>query len=417
MYLKHFNLARAPFDQLPDPEFLFLTEQHTEALARMSLALAINDSFTIVTGEVGSGKTTLVRKLLSDIDDNCVVAFVTHTKLTASELLQLILVEFGVRPFAMGKIELITELRRFIERQQAQGVRVVIVVDEAQNLGMDVLEELRLLTCLDDAERKALNIVLLGQPQLSRILQSPDLDQLRQRCRLQFHLKGLSRQETGEYMRHRLRIARGGEDAELFDDSAVSAVYWHTRGIPRLINTLCDTALMMAAVAERPTVATDSVEEAIGELGWSGMTTTPRAAASDDAAADASAMLIVWRGGELIARVALGQDSYVIGRGAGCSIRIRSRYLSRHHALLSFEGGRWFVTDLRSTNGVSVNGRKVRASLLNDGDMIEIGKHQLVFTLSAETADARLMHGAESIHAADDSVLIEDDDVAEGHGR
>lgn len=414
MYLRHFNLERAPFDQLPDPEFLFLTEQHTEALARMRFALAINDSFAIITGEVGSGKTTLLRKLLSDIDENCVTAFITHTKLSATELLQLILVEFGMRPFSMGKIELITELRQFVERQQAQGNRVVIVVDEAQNLGAEVLEELRLLTCLDDAEQKALNIVLLGQPQLSRIIHSPELDQLRQRCRLQFHLKGLSRQETGDYISHRLRIARGGE-ADLFDDEAVAAVYWYTRGIPRLINTLCDTALMMAAVAERPVVSKDSVEEAIAELGWSDTSARPQSLAAEEAG-QAPATLAVWRSGELIARIPLAQDSYVIGRAPGCSIMIRSRFLSRHHALISCDKGRWVVSDLRSTNGVSVNGRKIRSSQLSDGDTIDVGRHQLVFTLSDAGVGTGAGAGHGTAHPAEESVVIDTDEIAEGHG-
>jgi len=414
MYLKHFNLERAPFDQLPDPEFLFLTEQHTEALARMRFALAINDSFAIITGEVGSGKTTLLRKLLSDIDENCITAFITHTKLSATELLQLILVEFGTRPFSMGKIELITELRAFIERMQAEGSRVVIVVDEAQNLGAEVLEELRLLTCLDDAEQKALNIVLLGQPQLSRIIHSPELDQLRQRCRLQFHLKGLSRQETGDYIRHRLRIARG-EEADLFDESAVSTVYWYTRGIPRLINTLCDTALMMAAVAERPAVGKDSVEDAIAELGWSDTSARRQSRPGGDAG-KAPAVLDVWRSGELVASVPLAEESYVVGRAPGCNITIRSRFLSRHHALISFDKGYWAVSDLRSTNGVAVNGRKVRSSRLSDGDTIEIGRHQLVFKLSGSGAGADTGTGAKSAHPAEESVVIDTDEIAEGHG-
>jgi len=368
-----------PFDQLPDPEFLYLTEQHTEALSRMQLALAVNDSFAIVTGDIGSGKTTLVRKLLSDLGDECVAAFITHTRLTDIDLLQLILMEFGIKPFNMGKPEMITELQNFVRRQHEKDVRVVIVVDEAQNFTVGVLEELRLLTCMDTEYAKALNIILVGQPQLSETLQSPDLEQLRQRCRLRFHMNSLTEDETAAYIRHRLNVAAGGE-TEIFDEVAMLSVFENTRGIPRLINTICDTAMIMARVSNRETVSVESVEDAVNELDWSPQDHSTRTVVQDHLADKAKGHISVVRAGRVVDEHILSMPSYVVGRSEDCSIVIRSKFLSRHHALISNDSRGWSIADLNSTNGLQVNGRQVKMWRLKDGDVVDIGECQLRFT-------------------------------------
>lgn len=407
MYLKHFKLKKRPFDQLPNPDFLYLTEQHEEAFTRMRFSLAVDDSFTIITGEVGSGKTTLIRKLLSDISDECTPAFITHTRLSDIELLQLILVEFGIRPFSMGKVEMITELRQYIGQQHDIGRRVVIVVDEAQNLEVEILEELRLLTCLDSVDQKAVNIILIGQPQLSRILDSPDLEQLRQRCRLQFHLHGLSKEETEEYIRHRLTIAKGRK-IDLFDVDAAAAVFQHTRGVPRLVNTLCDTALMMARISERKLVSMDSIEDAVNELGWTAGGSGNGLMAQNDIAAGPVARLTVSQGSKFIGEFSLDHLSYIIGRGADCSIMIDSKFLSRHHAIVNCEGREWTIMDLNSTNGVSVNGRTVQSWRLRDGDKIDIGINQLKFILDDPTNRASTDDATDSELAMMETVVIDE---------
>lgn len=412
MYLKHFKLKRKPFDQLPNPDFLFLTEQHEEALTRMRLALAVDDSFAVVTGEVGSGKTTLVRKVLSDMGDECVTAFITHTRLSDIELLQFILVEFDIRPFDMGKTEMITVLRRFVSEQHANSRRVVIVVDEAQNLGIEVLEELRLLTCLDSEEAKALNIILVGQPQLSHTLQSADLDQLRQRCRLQFHLRGLSEEDTGKYIHHRMAVAKGKAVA-LFDESAVEIVYQQTQGVPRLINTLCDTALMMACIAGRKAITSDSMDEAIAELGWTPFGSGGRVAIHDEVTAGRAVMLTVKKGNELVSEHFLNLPSYIVGRADDCGINIKSKYLSRHHALISFDGGRWMISDLKSTNGIFVKGRAVQSWHLADGDVVDIGEHQLVFAMKS-VQPVEVAPGVDvSDFAMAETIVIDSDEFVE----
>lgn len=382
MYLDHFNLKRTPFDQLPDPDFLYLTDQHQEALARMQFALAINDSFTIITGEVGSGKTTLVRKLLSDLAKECTPAFITHTRLNDVELLQMILIELGVKPYKMGKTRMLMELQKIVKLEHEVGRRVIIVVDEAQNFSMSLLEELRLLTCMDSEKHKSLNIVLIGQPQLSRTLASPDLDQLRQRCRLRFHLDALSANETPEYVRHRLQIAEGDAD-QIFDDAALASIYGYTRGVPRLVNTLCDTAMIMAFIAKRERVTIDSIRDAVTELSWSQSTMQRDASEFDELGAESSGLLTIIEDGVIRGEHWLNRPTYVIGRSEDCSIVIHSKYLSRHHALLACDSTGWTVSDLNSTNGISVNDSSVRSSRLVNGDIVGIGPYQMRFTLNS----------------------------------
>ena len=342
MYLKHFKLERKPFDQLPDPDFLYLAEQHEEALSRMQFAVAINDSFTIITGEIGSGKTTLVRKLLSDLTDECTPAFITHTRLNAIELLQMILVQLGVKPFKMGKSEMLTELQGIVDSERDNGRRVVIVVDEGQNFSIELLEELRLLTCMDTNESKSINIVLMGQPQLSTTLRSPDLDQLRQRCRLRFHLNALSENETVEYIRHRLTVA-GGDPGAIFDGEALEAVYGFTRGIPRLINTICDTAMIMAFIGERDQVTMESIDDAVKELYWLDEPPTNDELVRDKLKPSVAAHLTILQNGRMYQEYVLDLPSYIIGRSDDCSIAIHSRYFSRHHSLLARDVEGWMI--------------------------------------------------------------------------
>lgn len=381
MYLKHFGLDRKPFEQLPDPEFLFLSEKHEAALTNIGLAVAIRDSFVVVTGEIGSGKTTLLHKFLNEELADAAVAYVTQTKLSAIELLQSILVEFGEDPFGKGKVELITMLKRFIERQHREGRRVVIVVDEAQNLSAGVLEELRLVTCVSPGTDSLINVVLVGQPQFNRMLDSPALVQLKQRCRLRYHLKGLTEEETRMYIEHRLAVA-GGSFSTIFDPELVHTIFQHSRGIPRLINMLCDTALIFAFVDKSPFVSADDIREAVTELGWteSGIRSLNEATepVAETAAQERLAVLLdVVNGMEY----PITEVICVIGRAPNCTVRIKHPALSRYHAMIKHVGDGWTVSDMKSMNGVFVNGRRVRAARLRHNDRLGIGEHNLVFRL------------------------------------
>lgn len=267
MYLDFFKLKEHPFQITPDSDFLYMSEAHSRAKAYMDYTIRNKDGFVVITGEVGAGKTTLIRKLLSEFDENVLVAKIFQTQLDEAEFLQAVLVEFGLNPFNAKKVELMDMLSTFLIDSFLQNKQLVLIVDEAQNLKPRVLEEIRMLSGLETQKQKILHVIIVGQPELNRTLDSPALEQLRQRIRLRFHISALSEAETKDYIAHRLFVA-AGENRHLFTDDAIPLIYQYSGGIPRLVNTLCDTAMMCAYVDDSPLVSVDSVKAAIEELQW-----------------------------------------------------------------------------------------------------------------------------------------------------
>jgi type II secretory pathway predicted ATPase ExeA len=378
MYLEQFHLTEKPFEQTLDSRFLYASEQHAYAIASIRFAVANRDPIVLVTGEIGSGKTTLLNRVLSELDKRVVVARINHTRLSAVELLQLILVEFGIDAFGKGKAELLTMIRRFVEQQAAAGRHVLIVIDEAQNLSPELLEELRLLTGIETERRKLLGVVLLGQPQLSQLLDAPELEQLGQRCRLRMHIDELTVEEVGAYLRHRMAVA-GGDYERAFAPGLEPLIHRHSRGLPRLINLLCDTALTACLVEAEPRVTAEVLEAVVRELRWAerGQGGGPRE--EPEEAEEASARIEISHRGHLIREVPLSGTRLMIGRDPACEIHVDDKFFSRQHAMLVFEEGRWVVVDIGSANGTWVNGRRVRRCVLTHGDEITIGKHRLTF--------------------------------------
>ena len=264
-YLDHFNLREQPFRLTPDPDFLYWSKQHARAKAYMESTIWLADGFVVITGEIGSGKTTLLQSFLSELDDNIVYAVVSQTQLTPTQFLQAVLTEFGFKPFDKRKVELLDMLNMFLIEQYSNGKKVVLIVDEAQNLMHRVLEEIRLMSGIETHKEKVLRIILAGQPELKDTLDSPGLKQLVQRVRLRFHIGPLDSREMREYINHRLTVA-GRADDELFEEDAFDIIQRYTGGVPRLINTLCDTALLCSFADEKPTVSGDDIMSAVGEL-------------------------------------------------------------------------------------------------------------------------------------------------------
>ena len=414
MYLEHFGLKSKPFEQLPDPAFMFLSEKHDTALTSIEFAFGIQDSFVVVTGEIGSGKTTLLHKFMAENLADAAVAYVTQTRLSDIELLQSILVEFGEAPFGKGKVELTTMLKRFINSQHQDGRRVVIVIDEAQNLTAAVLEELRLVTCVSPGTTRLVNVVLVGQPDFNRIIDSPALVQLRQRCRLRYHLKALTEEETRLYIEHRLTVA-GGSFSAIFDAGLVRMIFYYCRGIPRLINMLCDTAMIFAFVDKSPHVSADDIALAVDELGWSesgGQSPVGPGEASSQppAVQDSLAVLMDIKSGT---EYPITDGTCVIGRAMHCSVRIKHPALSRYHAMIRQVRNDWVITDIKSLNGVYLNGRRMHRARLRDKDRIGIGEHELIFLMKAPKSalDTTTEPPAETLRDRQVSV---DQDVTEG---
>ncbi len=246
MYAAHFGLREPPFAITPDPAYVYLSRHHQEALAHLLYGVGENGGFVQLTGEVGTGKTTLVRTLLEQRLDDVDVALCLNPRLTVEELLATVCDELGAAcPREHSTLKpLLDALNAHLLRAHAAGRRTVLILDEAQNLSREVLEQIRLLTNLETTKHKLLRIILVGQPELRALLARPDLRQLAQRITARYHLPPLDRRETAAYIGHRLRVAGGRED--LFTGGARRVVYHHSGGIPRLINILCDRALLGA---------------------------------------------------------------------------------------------------------------------------------------------------------------------------
>ncbi|MDH5648670.1 MAG: AAA family ATPase [Gammaproteobacteria bacterium] len=267
MYLQLFNLVDFPFQLTPDTDYLYLSNSHARAAAYMDYSVWNQEGFVVITGEVGVGKTLLVHKLLSELTSNVVVAKVFQTQLNEVEFLQAMLVEYGLNPFNAKKVELMDMLNTFLINCYGESKQAVLLVDDAQNLDFKVLEEIRMLSNLEIKNEKILHIILVGQPELARTLEQPELEQLMQRVRLRFHISPLTRAEAKDYILHRLRIAGSG-GREIFEEDTFDIIHKYSGGLPRLINTLCDTALTCAFADDNTSVTKEIVSTAISELQW-----------------------------------------------------------------------------------------------------------------------------------------------------
>ncbi|MBI3756381.1 MAG: AAA family ATPase [Deltaproteobacteria bacterium] len=266
MYEEFYGFRDRPFRLTPDPNYLFLSTNHQEALGHLLFGVKEGSGVVVITGEIGAGKTTLLRTLVRNLDDNTIIAYIFNPALSAIELLQTINTELGLPSSSTSKKELIDELNRFLLTQQAAGRRVVVIIDEAQDLEPSVLEQLRLLSNLETERDKLLEIMLVGQPELRDILARPELAQLDQRVTLRWHLGPLNRDETATYVRHRIRVAADGREPVQFTASALAAVYRLSGGIPRLINVLCHRALLIGYTREERQIDRPIMLQAAKEL-------------------------------------------------------------------------------------------------------------------------------------------------------
>lgn len=270
MYAKFFGLRQEPFSIAPDPRYLFMSERHREALAHLLYGLRGGGGFVLLTGEIGAGKTTVCRCFLEQIPKRCNVAYIFNPKLTVIELLRTVCEEFRI-PLDADRVrgdsvkEYLDPINEFLLKTHAVGQNNVLIIDEAQNLSSEVLEQLRLLTNLETSERKLLQIILIGQPELRDMLARPELEQLAQRVIARYHLKALTEGETVQYIRHRLGVA-GLSGMVPFDRAARRRIHELSRGVPRRINLLCDRSLLGAYAEGRSRVNREMVDRASAEV-------------------------------------------------------------------------------------------------------------------------------------------------------
>ena len=428
MYLEHFQLTELPFRLSPDPAFLYLSKHHARAKAYMESTIWFTDGFVVISGEIGSGKTTLIETFLRELEKDVVVAQVAQTQVSPIEFLQAVLVQFGFSPFKMRKAELLATLNQFLVEQYAAGRKVLLIVDEAQNLSNRVLEEIRLLSGVETTKEKVLRIILCGQPELNEKLDSAELVQLVQRVRLRFHLTALTPEDTQAYVLHRLEVA-GSHGRQIFTEDTYPVIFRYTGGVPRLINTICDTALMGAYALERKQIGVPELKAAIEELQWveyAARTNRMRAAVPSEMPGarpvgpdEVVARIIVAHAGEHVEERPLRVGRLIIGRTVDNDLQVESKFISRHHCQIITTAEGSVLEDLNSTNGVYIKSKRVRKHNLNDGDVIVLGKHEIMY-LDERSARGRAQHQLDATgnHPAlqdrgddDEDADAEDDDA------
>jgi general secretion pathway protein A len=276
LYQTHFGLSQAPFNITPDPSFLYLSASHREGLAQLSYGIRARKGFVVLTGEVGTGKTTLIHALLNDLNGSAQTALIFSTIVSPADLLRSVCEEFGLietkRP--LGEIhDYLVSLNEFLLESYRKGENCALIIDESQNLSAEVLESIRLLSNFETSKDKLLQILLVGQPELAVRLNSPELRQLKQRVMLRHHLRALSLQECCEYVSNRLKVAGGG-DRTIFTPNVLESIHSYSGGIPRIVNVLCDNALLTGYALGRKEIDTGIIREVAEDLS---ITTNPEA--------------------------------------------------------------------------------------------------------------------------------------------
>ncbi len=266
MYCNFYGLKERPFNVTSDPAFFFLSNKHKEALSHLLYGVSQRKGIIVLTGEIGTGKTTLCRFFLNQLSNNVKTAFILNPHFSETQLLEAIVKDFGLKPKNNSRLSLIWELNKFLLSQSESGFNIVLIIDEAQNLKPALLEQVRLLSNLETEKDKLLQVILVGQPELNDKLNLYDLRQLRQRVMVRFHITPLEQQEIRDYIKHRLNIAGAAEDRIHFKDESIELIAKFSRGTPRLINMLCDRALLAGFVAETNVIEAGIIQKCFEEF-------------------------------------------------------------------------------------------------------------------------------------------------------
>ena len=270
MYEKFYGLKEKPFNILPDPDYLFMSQGHENAYTHLEYAIMENKGFVVVTGEIGSGKTTLINYLISKIQQKVQIGLVNQTYATPTQFIKMVCQDFEIEVEGLDKAEMVNLFHEFLLNQFALKERVILIIDEAQNLSPKAMEELRMLSNLEAEKHHLIQMILVGQPELKYKIQRPDLMQFAQRVTVNCHLNGLNREEVAEYIQYRMKVA-GAENRNYFNEEAVDSIYRYSRGIPRMINVICDAALVYGFADELKTIDKPTVEVVARERQESGL--------------------------------------------------------------------------------------------------------------------------------------------------
>ncbi len=377
-----FGLGTAPFADSDDDDFFFPSDQHLRALEFMGHSLWTNARLGVVTAEHGCGKSLLIRRLLNDLDERIVAAAIQRENMPARDFLQEILKQFGFALEETDKTDRRRCLERFMSHQASMGRICLLIVENPQAMHPSVLEELRTLAAAEVDGVRVLKVLLLGQPSLNLVLESPRMAQLVSANTPRFSLGALTEDQTAAYVAHRLRAAGASNPDALMPYTLMSHIHACTGGIPARINKLCTGALAWAASEGAPLVTTSALDHATEELGWHvqpPVVQVPPSNVAEPAAALPRAKLVITMQGLPEREVTLVGDRILLGRGEEADVSIDSVFVSRYHALIVHDKGQDLLLDLGSTNGLLVNSRRILRRALRHRDLIQVGPARVMY--------------------------------------
>lgn len=382
MYNEYFHLNESPFRLNTDTHYLYLSKEHARAKAYLEYALINEENLLVLTGEIGAGKSIIVQSVLDNLGEDVIAVKIHQTQLSDVEFLQMLLLEFGIKSFHAGKVELLNQLKEYFLLQYRKGNRILLVIDEAQNLKKEVLEEVRLMSDLEFETHKLLNVFLVGQPEINNTLDRPDMEQLMQRIRLKFHLDALNEDDINNYIKYRLNRAGENHDIKI-TGKVIPLIYSYTGGRPRLINVLCDHALTCAFVEKKKTITYEIVESAIDELSWIPFGQTvekvmPHKGISEHEKEN-NPKLFITKGNEYIGEYIINKELINIGRSRDNDVTLNDSRISRVHAQISISNEEVFIRDMHSRNGTFMNLKQIDFEPLTDGAVITIARYKLKF--------------------------------------
>jgi general secretion pathway protein A len=397
MYRDFFQLDDYPFRLTADARYFFMGEGHGRAAAYLNYLFHVRDGIGVVTGDPGVGKSVVLEHVLAELQEDVVLARIQQTQLTATEFMMAVCLQYGLTPESNDKAKLIEALYRFCRKTHFSGKFVLLVVDEAQRLKPQVLEEIRLLASLEKDGRKLIHVVLSGQPELNLLLSPHRKDAMSQQVRLNCHIDHLKQEEVGRYIEYRLWIA-GGEHTVEFPDELLPLIMRYTGGIPRLINVLCDMTLIAACMRNNHFVDEASMLAAIRKLEWppyverSGnlpkeyLLPRPGPAHNKN-----QPRIAVYNRGRIVAEYNLDKERLLIGRESKQDICLDAPKTSRSHAQIVNIDGKYYLQDLNSTNGTYVKKQMVTWHPLDNGDHIRIADYVLVYQeIGARQSDTKV---------------------------
>lgn len=385
MYRDFFKLDDYPFRLTADARYFFMGDGHSRATAYLNYLFHVRDGIGVITGDPGVGKSVVLEHVLAELQEDVALAHIQQTQLTASEFLLAVCLKFGLNPDSTNKAKLTEAIYRFCRKTHFSGKFILLIVDEAQRLKPQVLEEIRMLANMEKNGRKLIHVVLSGQPELNLLLSPQQKDALSQQVRLSCHIEPLNQEEVSRYIEYRLWIA-GGEYTVEFPSELLPLIMRFTGGIPRLINVLCDMTLIAACISNNRFVDEKAMQAAIRKLEWPPyvertgnlpkeyLLPRPGPARNQN-----QPRLSVYNHGDVIAEYNLDKERLQIGRGTTQDIRLKGRKTSRYHAQLVNIDGKYYLQDLNSTNGTYIDKQMVTWHSLANGDHFQIGNYVLVY--------------------------------------